>query len=165
MKDFFDKLSSYNLFNYLLPGILFVVIADEVTTHSFVQKDILLGVFLYYFIGLVISRIGSLAVEPILKAVKFLRFNAYSEYVKASKEDPKVELLSEANNMYRTITGLFVCLLLLIIYDAIAMRWDWFSHHSKVIALFLLMILFLFAYRKQSEYISKRIDTWLKKGT
>ena len=165
MKEFFDKLSSYNLFNYLLPGILFVVIADNVTTHSFVQKDILLGVFLYYFIGLVISRIGSLAVEPILKSVKFLRFKAYPDFVKASKEDPKIELLSEVNNMYRTITGLFVCLLLLIIYDAVSIRWGWFSHHSNVIALFVLMTLFLFSYRKQCEYISKRIDTWLKKGS
>ena len=49
MKELLAKLSSYNLFNYLLPGILFVVIAEELTKFSFIQEDLVLGVFVYYF--------------------------------------------------------------------------------------------------------------------
>jgi len=67
MKDLLDKLSSYDIFNYLLPGVIFAVLAEKLTSFSFIKKDIILGVFLYYFIGLVISRIGSLFIEQFLK--------------------------------------------------------------------------------------------------
>ena len=67
MKDLLDKISSYNLFNYLLPGVLFALLADGLTSYTFIQSDIVVGIFLYYFMGLVISRVGSLAIEPILK--------------------------------------------------------------------------------------------------
>jgi len=52
MKEILDKISSYNFFNYLLPGILFVVITEEFTSYSFIQENLVLGVFIYYFIGL-----------------------------------------------------------------------------------------------------------------
>ena len=71
MKEILDKLSSYNLFNYLLPGVLFVVIASKVTRYGFIQDDIVIGVFLYYFIGMVISRFGSLVIEPLLNVSRF----------------------------------------------------------------------------------------------
>jgi len=45
MKDLLDKLSSYNLFNYLLPGVVFASIATKVTKFSFTQTDIITGVF------------------------------------------------------------------------------------------------------------------------
>jgi hypothetical protein len=63
MINLLDKLSSYNLFNYLLPGIVFVILSSDFTRYSFVQQDIVLGLFLYYFIGLAISRFGSLIIE------------------------------------------------------------------------------------------------------
>ena len=62
MDGLLDKISSYNIFNYLLPGSLFAVIADAVTDYRLIQEDIVVGLFLYYFIGLVVSRIGSLVV-------------------------------------------------------------------------------------------------------
>lgn len=78
MKDILEKLTSYNLFNYLLPGAIFAVIAEHVTRFSFKQQDIIIGAFVYYFIGLVISRVGSLVIEPILKWVGFVRFAEYN---------------------------------------------------------------------------------------
>ena len=61
MKELIDKISSYNLFNYLVPGVLLAFAADKFTAYSLVQSDLLIGAFLYYFIGLVASRFGSLA--------------------------------------------------------------------------------------------------------
>ena len=84
-KEILDKLSSYNLFNYLLPGIIFVVVASNVTHYDFIQDDIVIGVFLYYFIGLVISRFGSLVIEPILKHFSFIQFADYKDFIAASK--------------------------------------------------------------------------------
>lgn len=58
MKEILEKVSSYNLFNYLLPGTVFVFVLSKISGYNFIQKDLLIGAFLYYFIGLVISRIG-----------------------------------------------------------------------------------------------------------
>ena len=69
LKELLSKLSSYNLFNYLLPGVIFVAVASKVTRYSFIQEDIVMGLFLYYFIGLVVSRFGSIVIEPILRGV------------------------------------------------------------------------------------------------
>ena len=117
MKDLLEKLSSYNIFNYLLPGIVFVVLADTLTAFHFAQQDIILGVFLYYFIGLIISRLGSIAIEPLLRWSKFVQFSPYADFISASKEDKSLEVLSEANNMYRTFSTLFMSLILLKIYE------------------------------------------------
>lgn len=163
MKDLLDKLSSYNIFNYLLPGIIFVVLAEKLTSFSFVQKDIVLGVFLYYFIGLVISRIGSLFIEPILKKIKFITFASYSEFVSTSKEDAKLDTLSEVNNMYRTFCSLFMFLIILKCYELISTKYPVVTGWNSEMLAIGLLALFLFAYKKQTKYITKRVAALTEK--
>jgi len=163
MKDLLDKLSSYNIFNYLLPGIIFVVLAEKLTSFSFIQEDIVLGVFLYYFIGLVISRIGSLFIEPTLKKIKFITFASYSEFVFASKKDTKLDTLSEVNNMYRTFCSLFLFLIILKCYELISTKYPVVAGWNSEILAIGLLVLFLFAYKKQTKYISKRVAALTEK--
>lgn len=158
MKDLLDKLSSYNIFNYLFPGVVFVVVASKLTTYNFLQEDILVGTFLYYFIGLVISRIGSIFIEPILKFIKFLKFADYKKFVKASKADTKIDTLSEVNNMYRTICSLFLMLMTLKAFDWLSFKWSFLQEMKIEIATTFLFFLFLSSYRKQTNYITKRIE-------
>ena len=162
MKDLIDKLSSYNIFNYFLPGILFVGLAEKVTSSSLIQENLMIGLFLYYFIGLIISRIGSLILEPFLKLIKFVRFADYKDYVMASKSDPKIDLFSEQNNMYRTLCSLFIMLILFKIFDSIKDTLPWNDDTSSFILLLGFLVMFLFSYRKQTEYIVKRIKTTQK---
>lgn len=157
MKEVLDKISSYNLFNYLLPGTLFVILLDKITVYSFLQKDIIVGAFVYYFIGSVVSRFGSLVVGPILKKVSFLKFSHYKEYVSASKIDLKIDVLSETNNMYRTFIAMIILLMLLKIYEQIDLKFPALKDWNPYILMFLLLIMFLYAYRKQTEFITKRI--------
>jgi hypothetical protein len=159
-----EKLSSYNIFNYLFPGVVFVVIAESLTTFSFIQKNIVIGLFLYYFIGLVISRIGSLVIEPFLKRIRFITFVKYSDFVNASKMDKKIELFSEINNMYRTLCSLFLLLIATKIYEEIAIAIPVIDKWSMEILTVSLFFLFVFSYRKQTIYITKRIKCILKKG-
>lgn len=157
MKELLQKLSSYNIFNYLLPGVLFVGIAEKLTSYSFIHDDILIGLFLYYFLGLIISRIGSLFVEPLLKFIKVVRFADYQDYVEASKLDSKISLFSEQNNMYRTLCSLFVVLIFVKIYDEIKDILPWSADTSGSIFLLLLLVLLLLSYRKQTQYVVQRI--------
>ena len=45
--------------------------------------------------------------------VRFLEFADYREFVAACKKDPKIDELSETNNMYRTLCALLLTLTLL----------------------------------------------------
>ncbi len=158
MKDLLDKLGSYNLFNYLLPGVVFSAIASSLTGYSLLQSDLLVGAFVYYFLGLIISRIGSIIVEPVLKKTRFVKFSSYSDYISASKNDGLIPTLSEANNMYRTFVSLFLCLLFLKGYELMALQLPCLREWEISILVIALFILFLFSYRKQTAYITKRVQ-------
>lgn len=164
MKDLLDKLSSYNIFNYLLPGTIFAGLGEKLTSYSFVQNNFLVGLFLYYFIGLIISRIGSLTIETFLKWVKFVQFTDYKDYAKASELDSKVEIFSEQNNMYRTFCSLSIMLAFLKIYDELIKdNLPGGAHTNDAIFLIGLLVLFLFSYKKQTQYVVKRVKTTLEK--
>jgi len=165
MDQLFARISTYNIFNYLLPGILFAVIGDALTSYDLILENILIGVFVYYFFGLVISRLGSLVIEPPLRRFGFLTFSNYPDFVKASAKDQKIELLSEVNNMYRTLCSLVVILVGMKGYEY-AEATGWVPSHLRWWLLFpSLLALFLFAYRKQTAYVSKRVAANLDSGT
>lgn len=159
MKELLDKLSTYNIFNYLFPGVLFAVILSKISNYNLLQEDIITGVFLYYFTGLIVSRVGSLFIEPFLKWIKFLKFSDYKKFVSASKEDSKIELFSEINNMYRTLCSLFFLLSLTKIYETYLAELKFFKNNDTILIVGLLLLLFLFSYRKQTKYITKRVES------
>jgi len=158
MKDLLDKLTTYNIFNYLLPGVLFVVIAKALTDYDLIQENNLLGAFLYYFVGMTVSRFGSVIIEPLLRKLKFIEFREYKDFVNASKKDVKIELLSEVNNTYRTLISMLVLLLLLKLYNVSANFFQIENTISLIALTISITTLYLFSYRKQTKFVVKRID-------
>jgi hypothetical protein len=158
MKELLDKISSYNIFNHLVPGVLFVFLLKETTDFNLVLENNIIGVFLYYFIGMILSRFGSLVLDPALKKISFVKFSNYKSFVDASKKDAKIDVLSEVNNSYRTIAAML--LLLLFAKGVSCLRNQFQFSYSFLIILIILacLLLFLFSYRKQTNYISKRIE-------
>ena len=107
MNDLLSKISSYNLLNHLLPGALFGYwIESRYSLNS--STDIITKIFIYYFLGIIIGRIGSLAIFPILKCLKIIKFEDYGAYIEASKADKTIQVLSETNNQYRTLISLLI---------------------------------------------------------
>jgi hypothetical protein len=158
MNELLSKVSSYNLFNYLLPGIVFAALAQDMIRLPIFQRDILSAAFLCYFVGLVISRVGSVILEPLLKRISFVKFADYRDYVNASKSDGLLETLSEVNNTYRTLSALFMLLGLLKIYVRVEAKYPFLRAWDSTLIVAALLFLFLFAYRKQTIYITKRIS-------
>lgn len=155
MSELLQKLSTYNIFNYLFPGVVFVILLNRYTGINLAVDDVILGMFLYYFFGLVLSRIGSILIEPILRFTKIVQFSDYARFVRASKLDDKIELLSEVNNMHRTIIAMLGVLLVISICNG--------SATCRLTAGFLgLVILFILSYRKQTSFITKRINEALR---
>lgn len=159
MKEILEKLSTYNIFNYLLPGVIFVIISKEYIGYNFTQNDVLLAGFLYYFIGMLISRFGSVILEPILKKISFVKFEDYKNFVSASKKDNKVELLSEVNNSYRTICSMCFLLILVNLYSKYFDDMNKSNQASFYIVILIILVMFLLAYRKQTNYVVKRVQS------
>jgi hypothetical protein len=162
VKDLLDKIGSYNIFNFLFPGVVFAVFVSKVTSYNLVQSDVLVGAFFYYFIGAVVNRIGSLIIEPFLKATKLVVFSSYENFVRASKDDPKLEVLSETNNMYRTICALLLCIGVTYFYEIAESHFGILKQGTPFICIVGLFVLFALSYRKQTAYIGKRITANLK---
>jgi hypothetical protein len=158
IKDLFDKLSSYNIFNYLLPGAAFCMIAERLTELKFVQEDLLNAFFVYYLIGMIISRIGSTIIEPVLKKIKFVKFSDYGKYIDKSKEDPLLATLSEQNNTYRTLLSMFILLLIVDNINALQGKFPWLDNNMPSLALSSMVVLLAFSYRKQTNFITNRIE-------
>lgn len=159
MSELLDRLSSYNLFNYLLPGAVFTEIGEEFTSYTLAETNIVAILFVYYFVGLVISRIGSLVLEPALKWARFVTFAPYPDFVAASRKDTKIELLSEANNMYRTLAAMVAALVALVLYERACDASAFVDRAGTYFVLAGLFLLFLFSYRKQTNYITARVET------
>ena len=158
MKELFDKLSSYNVFNYLLSGIVFAVLAEKFLNYSLLQQNILIGLFFYYFVGLIISKIGSLFIEPFLKKISFTRFVNPRDFVNAANKDEKVKMLLEINNTYRSLCALFFLLLFLKLYETICASFTSLTEWSLMLLIIMLLLIFLVFYKKQTALIAERIE-------
>lgn len=155
MDKLIEKIDSYNIFNYFVPGaVVFEFIRVYLSLPQ--SNDILSRLLLYYLTGLTVSRIGSLVLEPIFKLIRLVKHSDYSAYVRACANDKKIELFVEIANMYRTIyVGALVCLG----STFIVIRSE--SSDMSIVQVRLILlgvaILFFLSYRKQSGYINKRV--------
>ncbi len=159
MKEILEKLSSYNIFNYLLPGAVFAFWLKSFKNISLIDENLIVGAFVFYFLGMVVSRFGSLIIEPILKWTKIVQFEDYVRFVRASQKDSKIDILSEMNNMYRTFISLFVLIGLIEIYFLLESKILGLKDYRGIVIIILLIIMFLLSYRKQANFISKRIKS------
>ena len=171
LKGVTEKLSSYNIFNNLFPGVIFCFVLNRITRFSFVADNLLEQLFVWYFIGMVISRIGSIYVEWGLKKVKikgkpYLVFADYKQYSAASKANPFIATLSETNNTYRTVIALLISTGIIYFYDRFI--FDWLETTAPVanqaipvILSVFLVFLFVKSYRKQTDYIRKQVEKYM----
>ena len=158
MEELVKKISSYHILNYFLPGVVFVILANKFTNYNLFVDNVIFAFFMYYFIGLTISRVGSLILDPIYKKIGLVRMLPYDDYLLAQKKDPQLDVLSEANNMFRSLSSTFFLLLLLKLWQILEIRLDILRMNNYWILIITLFLLFIFSYRKQTSYITSRIN-------
>lgn len=158
MEDWFKKVSEYQIFNFMLSGAIFVVLLSKTTDIDLLSESLIASFFIFYFVGLVLSRIGSLIIEPVSKKLKLVSYVPYNEYLVALKKDPKLDTLSQENNTYRTLVATFI--VYLIVFAANENLADTFAGKSSLLTyaiIILIILIFALAYRKQTSYIVKRV--------
>lgn len=157
MNEILSKISSYNLLNYLLPGAVFSVVAELFGLVP-APAEIIEKLIWFYFIGMVISRLGSLVLEPLLKKIAFVKYSDYADYLNACQADGKLEVMVEASNTYRTLASAFAALVLCFCWISLA---DYFAVSTNAqggLAVLLLFILFVVSFQKQASFITKRVE-------
>lgn len=165
MEKFLNKLSEYHFIQTLVPGIIFTYFSNLFYKVNFLTDRPLYDFSVILIIGLIISRIGSLFVELILRKTKIINFSNYSEYIEASLKDPLIKNLSKTNNLYRAIIAAFLVLLMEKWYLFLASKIPALNDWSYFIIFVLIIGIFIFAYRKQTYYINKRIDKTLHRDS
>lgn len=181
MEQFLKQISPYEILNNFLTGVCFCILLEKFTRWTVISnQETLVNCCLFYFVGLVVGRIGSLIIEPFLKWLKlpvkrgkdstgnqvketkpFLLFAPYGDYVEAEKEDAKIDVLSGKNNVYRSLIAVFFCFFLVKLYE-IAFHECVVSHGLRelviIIGALILMVVFTLSYQKQTKYVRERVE-------
>ncbi len=158
MDKIIDKISAYNIFTNLLPGVIYCFLVEKFFGIPLIQDDLLVALFLYYFTGMVISRISSVVLEPLLKLTKLVNFVDYKRYISASKKDEQIRVLLETSNSYRSMIALLISVVATGAWIVVVSAYPAIQNYSHYILTFALIILFLLAYKKQTRYIIERVE-------
>ena len=151
METLLSLLSTYELFNNIFPGIIFSYFLNLEGYTLVVEKiDVYEKLFIYYFIGLIISRIGSLFLEPLFKKLEIIKFADYSKFLKAEEKDSKIHMLVLVNNMYRSFCVVFLFSFFWLIYKN---DFLFSTLLLRLLIILFLFFLFIYSYKKQTEYI------------
>ena len=167
LKVLIEKLSQYNILTNILPGtILCIVFTFCIGYNMLVTDNWYLQCVIFYFAGIVNNRFGSLALEPLLKKLKILKFTSYKDYIVAESKDAKITILSTENNVFRSYASLCVIAIFASIFKILEDKIEWIknceSEYKMMTLLVLLLIVFILSYRKQTSYVNKRINDALE---
>ena len=154
-----EKLSSYQILNYLIPGSVFCVLLKHLVGYDIIHFSIVENIIICYFVGMVNSRLGSLILYPFLKKTKFIKEADYADFVKAEKKDSKVTILSDINNVFRSFANVMILLLFALGIKNVDCISNFVVDNINWVAIISLFILFIFSVRKQTKFVRDRVET------
>lgn len=149
MEKIIDLISNYDLLNNILTGTVFFEVTRIITGLELMNKDSFERVIMYYFAGMLISRIGSLFFEKAMLRSRFIEKSESNEYYKAEKSNSKIKLLNTYANIYRTQIANFAILSIVALLKG--------PDFTYCIISIIVGFVFAFAYRKQVDYIRKNV--------
>ena len=158
MNAIISRISSYNILNNIVPGAILYLMMRLYWGIEVQDINVIERALLYYFLGMVVSRIGSIFVEPICKRIKWIEYVDYEVFIAASKKDKKIDEISETNNLYRTMLAVFLVLLIGKGFIGICKSVSCIDSNKKEIIAVVLFILFAVSYKKQTNYLNKRVN-------
>ena len=155
LKSIFEKISRYEILANLIPGAILCVFLKDVIGWRFLSDNFLYALIEVYFAGIVNNRIGFLIVEPLMKHV--VKFQSYRAFMQAEKRDSKVGILNADNNMYRSLSSVFLISMLAYIYREFWLRIQFLQNNYAILLIIGMLTLFVFSYWKQSNILVNRI--------
>lgn len=155
MSEFLKIISTYDILNSFFPGVVFCVILRRCTHFNLLEKSTFENIFICYLAGMILSRLGSLFLSPILRKTCNKYWVSYKDYIECSKKDESIKILSDENNLYRTLITMFIALVVAKVFDLFFRK---LVNHFLILAFIVLAALFVLSYRKRVQQIYQRIQ-------
>lgn len=160
LKTVSEKISSYQIFTYILPGIVFLAPLSLYYIKEIPSTSIWEKLLICYFVGMTVSRIGTFVFESWPSHIKWkwlgIQLIDYPTLIKAEKKDPKINSLLQVSNTYRSMAAASFTLLLVAILNYYFNIGFQFPCGLHILNLFL-CILFYFSFKKQYWYVNERV--------
>ena len=153
-----DKISAYQVVNYIIPGSVLCVLLKHIVGYDIIAFSMIENVIICYFVGLVNSRLGSLILRPILKKCRLVKDAPYDDFVSVEKYDAKLTMLSDINNVFRSFASVMLVLLIAYGIKHIEIIEKYIITNFNWIAILFLLILFVFSIRKQTKFVKDRVE-------
>ena len=110
-----------------------------------------------YFLGMLISSIGSF-MERLFLIYGLITRPPYEDYLHAEQVDPKIIILSSQASVFRNLTGMFIITTVFIMISELT---EYIPEINAGIVRFIgflvLALLSFFSWKKQVDYIKRRI--------
>lgn len=155
VNSLFNRLSSYQLLAILLPGAsLLGYMKIFLCIDIKVDENVWWFLLSSYVTGVILSRIGSVVIEGIMKKFSYIKKYDIQKYINKRKEDDLVETLLSFANLYRSFSAVFLTLPIISILKGYKP-----DEHCTMYILYLLsLILFVFSFYKQYGYFCNSVD-------
>lgn len=163
--NFLAKLTKYEWLNVLIPGGVAVVLCRVLSLPAFTAENWFERIVVYFIWGEIVSRIGAVIIEPMMKSCGMVRFAKYADYIAYSSKnkDEANHLLGNAN-LCRTMIALGLVLFFIRIYYMLPVcgHVRCLTFVLKDIALLGWSMLFMAAYCRQVKFIVGRVEEFKK---
>ena len=152
LKSLSEKLSAYQLFNFIYPGAVFLGILSYKGVQLGMLKEIWWFLLASYFLVMTISRFGSIVIESICLKFGWIEKYDIKRYADNIAENSFTAILLELTNIYRTICSMGILLFLCTIFK--------YQQDDKCCMLFvevLFVLLFGISFIKQHHYLEDKL--------
>lgn len=158
MDKFIDKISSYHLLTNLVPGTVFCLLVNRFTSFTLPTGTSIADFIAFYFIGVVISRFGSIIIEPIFRKLKIVKYANYTQFLTAEKTDAKIQPLNESNNLFRALLSCSVLFSGVYLYEFLGSKYPFLLAIKVPVLCVAMIVMFALSYRKQTSIIRNRVE-------
>jgi MFS family permease len=158
----FDKLDAYNLVANLVPGAALTYALNLSDFPTPPPSDILAFLLAAFVAGVTVNRLGSLVLDPFLRwkrlPFKFLKPKDYKSFVTSERDDSKLEILVANAGLYRTFFSAGFVYFGLLAFGRVADNFGISPRWTLWGLLIVAMFVFLFALKKEDDYIHQRLS-------
>ena len=121
METLVNSISRYQIVINLIPGYIFVLLLERYANIHLFNGEIVDGIFISYFVGVIIGRIGSLIIENTMKKISkpYKHAPEYASKIKAEKNDLKIETIDKQCTIYRNLCECCLCVILAIVLSSV----------------------------------------------
>ena len=158
MDKIFESLNHYDIVTCLIPGIVFCQLIDWLYGTKFIEENTITLMIISYVFGIIVSRIGSIIIEPLCKVSKIIVMADYEQWRKAASQCEEVKTLTTKSTVYRSWVALMLIQIILLLIFPLS---DFASNIGKCYLFFgqfIVLILLILSYRKQIDYVCKRVN-------